>query len=210
MDPQTEQPTAEATAGATKAKKERKPKAPKVAPPALKDIPDETLAHHADKYLVARLKLKDAMKEVSAIRGEIGGILDVAKKDGIPKQKLKDYADAMDKDAVEQRETLEFIGRMARIMGDDSYLEQMEMFAGAPEERKKAAPKAEGRAAGKAGRNATENPYPPGSEAHQEWDVGYRGGQAEIVRGMAPKGTTPSRRARTAADREDAGSTLVQ
>lgn len=182
------QPATEQTAPPAGEKKPRKAKAPKPAPIALKDIPDQLLGDHAEKLLIERTRLKDAMKEVSAIRGKISGILDVAKKDGIPKQMLKDYADDMDQDSVKQRERIEFNLRMAKIMRNDEYLEQMEMLFGAPEQKKAVAPKAEGRAAGKAGRSAAENPHAAGTEAHQEWDLGWRAGQADIVKGMAPKG----------------------
>lgn len=192
MEPQTEQPTAEQAApaaGEATEKKKRGRKA-KEKPPqiALKDIPDETIAHHVDKLLVEQMKLADAMKEVQAARGRIAGVLDVAKKDGIPKAKLKAYSAAMKRDQVEAREELEFIERVARIMNDDGFLEQMELFKGSPEVKKAAAPKAEGRAAGKAGRSAAENPHRQGTEEHQEWDLGWRAGQADIVKGMAPKG----------------------
>lgn len=192
-----------ATADGGKKRGGRKAKTPKPPLIALKDIPDETIAHHVDKLLVEQLKLADAMKEVSAARGRIAGVLDVAKKDGIPKAKLKAYTAAMKRDQVEAREELEFIERVARLMGDDSFIEQMDLFKGAPEAKKAAAPKAEGRAAGKAGRSAAENPHRAGTEEHQEWDLGWRAGQADIVKTMAPKdGKAPSRRARTAADRE--------
>lgn len=197
----TEQPTAEQTPPPADGKKRgRKAKAPKPPPIALKNIPDDTIAHHVDKLLVEQMKLDDAMKEVAAARGRIAGVLDVAKKDGIPKAKLKAYTAAMKRDQVEAREEMEFIERVARIMGDDSFIEQMELFKGSPEVKKAAAPKAEGRAAGKAGRSAADNPHAPGSEAHQEWDLGWRAGQADIVKGMAPKG-----RAKTAADRKPEG-----
>jgi ribosome modulation factor len=203
METQTEQPAADQTAPPAGKKRERKAKAPKAPPIALKDIPDETIAHHAEKLLIAQQKLDDAMKEVQAKRGEMGGVLDVAKKDGIPKAKLKAYIAAMKRDQVEAREEMEFIERVARIMNDDSYLEQMELFKGSPEVKKAAAPKAEGRSAGKSGRSAAENPYAPGTEQHQEWNVGWNAGQADIVKGMAPKG-----RAKTAADRKPADATV--
>lgn len=205
MDAQTDQPNGEQTAPPAGKKRERKAKAPKAPPIALKDIPDELIGHHADKLLIAQRNLDDAMKETAAKRGEMGGVLDVAKKDGIPKAKLKAYIAAMKRDQVEAREEMEFIERVARIMNDDSYLEQMELFKGSPEVKKAAAPKADGRAAGKAGRSAAENPHPAGTEQAQEWDIGWRAGQADIVKTMAPKGgDAPSRRARTAADRLDA------
>lgn len=184
MEAHTEQPTPTAI---PTGKKGRKPKAAKVAPPALADIPDDTIAHHAEKLIAAQQRLDDVAKEMAGARGHLAGVLDVAKKDGIPKSKLKAYTAAMKRDAQDLRDELEFIDRVARLMGNSNYTEQMELFRDSRASPVKN-PRDEGLRAGKGGMSAADNPYAAGTEEHQTWDSAWREGQAAIVAGMAPKG----------------------
>lgn len=154
---------------------------------ALSEIPDSEIKHYADLLLDAQGDLEETMKTAAGNRGVIRGVLDSAKKIGIPKDFLVAFTRTMKREPEEVRAELEFVDRAARIMGRDRFVHQMDLFRdihASPVKR----PQDEGYQAGKSNGSASENPYKPGTEENQLWSSGWNQGQAEIVARMKPKG----------------------
>lgn len=153
---------------------------------ALSEIPDSEIKHYAELLLDAQGDLEETMKTAAGNRGVIRGVLDSAKKVGIPKEYLTSFTKTMKREPEDVRQELEFVDRAARILGRDRFVHQMDLFRdihASPVKR----PQDEGYRAGKSNGSAAENPYQPGTEENQQWSLGWNEGQAEIVRGMAPK-----------------------
>lgn len=137
--------------------------------------------------------LADRKEKLAAIKAGLGGKDDFA----AFKRARKDRE--MSGEARERRE-LSYRKQMAWLSKPVGFQPTMDLPAGAPEAVVAFNAGAlkridhEGETAGAAGRKREENPYTPGTEQAQRWDVAWLRGQARIADSMAPGGGPELRR----------------
>ena len=158
-----------------------------------KEQQDEIWGRNADERLGLEHELDDARAIVAGVNGKISAWKKRAKHDGVDTDAIVVAIKLKKRDPEEVIAEHKSVLRVLHLL-DAPLGKQFDLLRDV-EVKDVVEPRTAGKAAGKNGEGADNNPYQSGTEQYQQWETGRMEGQAVIANRMRPAGAPKARTA---------------